>query len=167
MAQRLVWLAMAASMLMALTGFLCFVRVPLLPVHGHGFWDHLGAYLARIMVYAVPFAVSLFLLVWAEKQFKTGFQQDRWTEAELAGVRAFLSSKVLRGTWWLLVALWVAALVAQHSTRDAVTWYLLLMPLLTAQRIRQLITPRVESAGLLGWRNFGRVRSEHWGERGA
>ncbi len=167
--RAMVWvrLAMAGSVLMALCALLYLVRVPLLPVHGEGFWYCVWAYRLRTAVYLLPFAVSLGLLVWAERRFKQGYQDDLWSEAELAEVR-----RLAEWRYWSWISLtvslvWTAVLCCKQSLHGGGLWYVLMMPSQTALRIRRLVAPPVErSSGLLDWgRNFGPLRSEHWGER--
>lgn len=161
-------LAMVGSVLMALCAFLCLVHVPLLPGHGEGFWSCVWAYRLRTTVYLLPFAIGLGLLIWGEKRFKRGYRDDLWSEAELAEVRRVVEWRIWSLVAFGIVVLWIVALCFEHSLRSAGIWYVLMMPGQTAQRIKQLITPRVErSSGLADWRNFGPLRSEHWGERNA
>ena len=161
-------LAMVGAVLMSLGAFEAFVRVPLLAMHGNGFWSCVWAYRLRAAVYLGPFAAGLALLIWGEKRFKAGYQADLWSEAELAEVRRLLRTKLwLRVSWAVLLA-WIVAMCWQHTMRGGALWYVLLMPSQLAQRIRQLITPPVpRSSGLGDWRNFGPLRSEHWGEPNA
>ena len=161
-------LAMAASVLMALTAFLCLLRVPLLPVHGDGFRAELWAYRLRTVVYLCPFALSLGVLIWAERRFKQGYRDDLWGEAELASVRRLSEWRAWASLSFGIAIVWLVALCFRHSLRGASIWYVLLMPSQTAQRIKQLIAPPVRrSSGLADWQNFGPLRSEHWGQRNA
>lgn len=160
-------LAMAGSVLTALCAFLALVHVPLLPAHGSGFWNEVWAYRLRVMVYLTPFALGLTVMIWAERRFRRGYQNDLWTETELAQVRSLTERRIWAGVALGILLLWVLAIFWQHSLRGGGLWYALAMPSQTAQRIIRLITPKpAQSAGLIAWHNLQPIRSDHWGESG-
>ena len=166
--ERLVAMTIGGAVLMASTWFLVFVPIPRVPMHGCGFWDYVWSNRLRFAAYFLPFFSGLALTIGVGKRFRRGFLDDRWTEAELARVREVLSSRLWRWGSLVVVVGAVCSLLFRRYPYGGSLVYILLLPFQRAQELRRMVTPRVErGSGLADWRNFGPLRSEHWGERSA
>jgi hypothetical protein len=167
--KRLATWAIVGSFLAAAAWLVSFLPIPHFSTNGHGFWAILWTNRLRITAFLAPFALGLSLSFWAERQFKRSFQNDIWSDAELEPVKALVTNPI----WtWTSLALIVPGLLSMifsgHSahTGGAVFIYTALLPTQTAQRIRQLITPKIKpTGGLIDWHNFKPIRSDHWGEQ--
>ncbi len=165
---RLATLAITGASLAAATWFVFLIPVPRLLIHGYGYWPEIWTYRLRFLVYATPFVSGLVLWLWAEKRFKRGFQADAWTEAQLAPVRSFLSSRLWAWSGLALIVVCATALLLRRSSYAGSVIYMLILPSQTAQRLRTLITPTSNKrSGLADWGNFQPIRSEHWGQHKA
>lgn len=166
---QLVRLAIAGSALAASVWFLGLIHVPIFP-HGCGFWAAVWGYRLRMVVFLLPGAVGLTLMFWAEKRFKRGFMDDLWTEAELEAARRLLTSglwKAVAISFSVLILVSLLFVLGRNGSKAAWSWYVLMLPSQTVQRLRTLITPRAAvSSGLRDWRSLRPIQSEHWGERG-
>jgi len=125
----------------------------------------------RFVAYFAPFTIGIAISLWAERRFRRGFQDEIWSEAQLEPVRTLLAKPFWnRTTWllWLLLGFAVVSIIYSASTSHSggALIYILLFPIQTAMRIRQLVTPKIESTGVLkNWQNFKPIHSEHWGEQ--
>jgi hypothetical protein len=100
----------------------------------------------------------------AEKRLRQGFLDDVWSEEELASVRAMLAQPIWRWGGLMVVAAAVFSLTFHTRTNAGSFVYILLLPLQTATRLRQMLTPSLGSKdSLIDWQNFKPIRSEHWG----
>ena len=65
----------------------------------------------------------------------------------------------------MVVAAAVFSLTFRTRTNAGSFVYILLLPLQTATRLRQMLTPSLGGKdGLIDWQNFKPIRSEHWGK---
>lgn len=167
--KQLVTWAIAGAVIAASTWFLSFVHIPRLSANGEGFWAVLWTDRLRFVAYFAPFVIGLAPSLWAEHRFKRGLKGEIWSEAELEPVRVLVAKPVWSWTSRLLIGAAVVAVI--FSARTAGTGhvallYILLYPVQTAARIRQLMTPKVTSTGgLKDWQNFKPIHSDHWGEQ--
>ena len=164
--KRLALITISGSFLVAATWFVMLLPIPQLPVHGRGSVPMLGENGLRILACLLPCVTGLTVWFWADTQFRRAFLDDRWTEAQLAAVKPLLAHRAWVWSGLGLFAVAVIALVLRPHSHNGAFFYILIFPLQAVQRLRTLITPRTpKSSGLADWRNFGPLRSEHWGER--
>jgi hypothetical protein len=163
-AKQLVMWSIAGVCLVSATWFLAFVPLPSLPVAGHGFWSMLWVERLWIVGYLFPGAIGLTLTFWAGGKFRRGVLDDRWSETELQRARAFLWGSAWKiAGFCLLILCAVLLLLHTHSGAKA-SLYLLVLPFVRAQFLREQVTPRRPgNKGLADWRSFKPIRSEHWG----
>ena len=121
----------------------------------------------RDLVFLVPAVLAMIFAGWMESRFKRGFREGKWTDEELAPVRSMLQAA---GWKWLGFAEFVlytwAVFFARHGFTSGAFFYIFLIPLGTASRLLMAIKPSRPrgTGGLLGWKNFKPIHSEHWGE---
>jgi hypothetical protein len=164
----LVTWAIAGALLAASTWFLSFIPVPRLHANGCGFGDVLWMNRLRFLVFFLPFAIGIAVSLSAERRFNRGFLNGIWSEAQLEPVRALLAKPVWSTTAAVLAVAIVVEVIYSAKTSHlggGAFIYLLLFPNQTATRIRQLITPKVQTtSGLIGWHNFKPIQSDQWGQ---
>jgi hypothetical protein len=143
----LVTWAIAGAVLATSPWLLSFVHIPRLSVNGSGFWAVLWMNRLRFVAYFAPFAIGIAISLWAEQQLKRGFQDEIWSEAELESVRTLITKPVWSWASWLLIGAAVVSVIfsARTAHTDGNFFYTLIFPILTATRIRQLVTPKIES----------------------
>jgi hypothetical protein len=167
-AKHLATWAIAGAFLAASACLVTFLPIPHFSTSGHGLWPILWTNRLRLIAFLTPFALGLSLSLLAERQFKRGFQNNIWSDAELEPVKALVANSIWPWTSLaLIVPLLVSVIFSGHSTHTSggAFFCIALLPTQTAQRIRQLITPRIESAGgLIDWNNFKPLHSDHWGQ---
>ena len=65
----------------------------------------------------------------------------------------------------MVVAAAVLSLTFRTRTNAGAFVYILLLPLQSATRLRQMLTPSLgRTGGLIDWQNFKPIQSEHWGK---
>lgn len=164
---RLIWIALGSGVLAA-GGWL----VSFLPIQLFAYFTsdpgnlHLAERL-RLAVLILPVSVGFIASFRAESRFNDGFRADLWSEAELVEVRRIVGRRIW---FWLgvicVVLCLMSVIIGKHNAAGGFL-YVAMMPMVSAQRLRQLLEPpRQPSLGLTGWRNLKRIWSEHWGERG-
>jgi hypothetical protein len=117
------------------------------------------------MAFFAPFLIGLPIWGLAEKRLRRGFLDDVWSERELEFVRAMLAQPLWRWGGLMVVAAAVFSLTFRTRTNAGSFVYILLLPLQTATRLRQMLTPSLGGKdGLIDWQNFKPIRSEHWGK---
>jgi hypothetical protein len=163
----LVTWAIVGAVIATSTWFLSFVHIPRLPTNGSGFWAVLWMNRLRFIAFFAPFAIGVTVSLLAERRLKRGLQDEIWSEAQLEPMLTLVAKPIWSWTGWLLFG--AAAVSVIFSARTAHTggslFYILLYPIQTAMRIRQLVTPKIQSTGgLKDWQNFKPIRSEHWGQ---
>jgi hypothetical protein len=166
--QLAVW-AIAGAFLAASTCLVFIVPIPHLPANGSGYWSVVWMNRLRLAtLYAsLPIGVAISLL--AVRRFKRGFHANIWSEAELEPVKALVTNPI----WLWASAIFIApVLLSIIFTRDighagaGGFMCLGLFPAQTAQRIRQLLTPKEKSTAVFAdWQNFKPIRSDHWGDQ--
>ncbi len=167
-AKQWMWLAIGGSLLAAATYLLIFVPIPRCAVAGAGFWATVWAYRLQIVALVLPPVLGISVSLWAERRFKRGFLDDRWTEAELSSVRAVVGSRAWGWVGFVALLAFLRPVLLHTHPGGGGFAYVLLLPSQTVMRMRQLITPKVpRNPGLVDWANFKPIRSEHWGGRGA
>jgi hypothetical protein len=148
--------------------------IPLLPIphfstNGHGFWEILWTNRLRLLAFLAPFALGLSVSLYAERQFRRGFQNDIWSDAELEPVKALVRNPIW--TWasmMLIVPTLLSIIFSQNIAHTGTGAFICiaLLPTQTAQRIRQLMTPKEKSTGFFAdWQNVKPIRSDHWGDQ--
>jgi hypothetical protein len=158
-------LAIAGSVLAASTWLLNFVHLPEPQASGYGLWSALWAYRLRAVIVLLPPALGVALSFWAEKRFKRAFLKGQWTEAELASTKSLVEQPFW--TWSATLAVFgsVLWLVVDRHMRGASLVYLLVLPVQTVGRLRQLIAPiAARNSVLADLQNLQPIRSEHWGD---
>jgi hypothetical protein len=103
--------------------------------------------------------------VLAQRQLKTGIDNDLWTEAELEPLRR----RSAHPAWMILFVLAVVAVIVCHIVTNLYPGTLLPLALLLPQQMMlhllQIVRPPHSEGegGLLNLRNSRPIESEHWG----
>jgi hypothetical protein len=162
--KTLVILAIAGSGLAASTWFLSFVHIPLLPATGRGVLSAIWEHSPRIVAFFVPGVLGFAVALWAEKQFKRGFQDDRWSEGDLASIKRLITQPFWIGSALLVLLVAVLYMITDKHMKGGSLIYLLTLPSQTVGRLRQLIAPPApRNTVLAGWSSFQPIQSDHWG----
>jgi len=161
--------ALAGAFFAASAWVISLLPIPHFSTNGHGFWEILWTNRLRLLAFLAPFALGLSVSLYSERQFKRGFQNDIWSDAELEPVKALVGNPIWTWASLILIAPCLLTVIFSQNTGHIGAGgfiCIVLLPTQTAQRIRQLITPRTKSTGgLMDWHNFKPIRSDHWGEQ--
>jgi len=161
----LVTWALAGAFLAASACLVAFLPIPQFSTSGHGLWPILWTNRLRLIAFLTPFALGLPLSLLAERQFIRCFQNNIWSDAELEPVKALVANPVWTWTSLALIVPWLVSVIFSRHTIGGAFICIALLPTQTAQRIRQVITPRIEPPGrLFDWHNFKPLHSDHWGQ---
>src|ERR1700722_10518862 len=130
-----------------------------------GRWFDAMGWFGRLLVLLPFFAAGTTLMLIAESRFKNGVQNGRWSEEEIAPLRA-----VLESPWWtagsiaMLIASAVMMFIAAHHYRG-IGWALLIVGQSLTRLQLGFRRPTPKNPSGPNWTNFSPIRSEHWGER--
>ncbi|MDQ2832432.1 MAG: hypothetical protein M3Y50_01580 [Acidobacteriota bacterium] len=157
-----VWAA-AGSLLVASTFLIDFI--PFAPAGGSGLVATLWIRRWMILSIFIPFFSGMAITFRAERQLRSGINNELWSDAELAPLR-----KLLRSPYWKWLAAadfgtYLALIVSNHHR--AVTFFSVLWPFQVLLSLSNIVTPRTSYSGLgvqIDWAKSAPVRSEHWGE---
>jgi hypothetical protein len=167
--KRLVTWAIAGALLAASALLLSLLPIPHFSTNGHGAWAILWANRLRLIAFLAPLALGLSVSLSAERKFKRGFQNDIWNDAELEPVKELVANPIWNwASLILIVPCFLSVILSKNLAHTGAGGFICmaLLPTQTAQRIRQLITPRRKPAGgLIDWHNFKPIRSDHWGDQ--
>ncbi len=121
-------------------------------------FDHM-----QLIVFLVPSAAGTALWTLAERRLKRRYRAGVWSEEELAPTRAMLSHPAML---WATISLFAVGLaVAVFSRHHATLFYITTVPMSALSSMRMALAPPKQSkGGLIDWKNFKPIRSDHWGE---
>lgn len=166
--QLAVW-AIAGAFLAASTLLISLLPIPHFSTNGHAFWESLWTNRLRLLAFLAPFALGLSVSLYAERQFRRGFQNDIWNDAELEPVKALVGNPIWTWASLILIAPCLLTVILSQNTAHTGAGAFIciaLLPTQTAQRIRQLLRPKEKSTGVFAdWQNFKPLRSDHWGDQ--
>ena len=160
--------AIAGAFLAAGICLISFLPIPQLPANGSGFWHVAWMNRLRLAALLIPFALGLPLCLLAVRRFKRGFYDNIWSEAELEPVKALVTNPIWTWASVILIAPTLLSIILSKDTAHIGAGGFIcvaLLPTQTAQRIRQLLTPKEKSTGALAdWQNSKPISSGHWGQ---
>jgi hypothetical protein len=116
----------------------------------------------------LPLALGVTISLLAVRRFKRDLHDNIWSEAQLESVRDLVTNPI----WlWASAIFIVPILLSIIFTKDIGHTgaggfiCLALLPAQTAQRIRQLLTPKENATSVFAdSQNFKPIRSGHWGQ---
>ena len=117
----------------------------------------------RLSFFLAAVLTGMVLWILAGERLKRQYRAGLWSEEELASTRALLARPIwvwMTGT--ILVAGILVALVTKHQ---ATLIYLTIVPLNAISSMKTaLAPPKQKTGGLVDWKNFKPIHSDHWGE---
>ena len=131
-------------------------------VGGHGTGGPFRSDRLGLVGFLVAFLCGAGISLMAERRLRNGVRDQVWTEEELEPLRRRFDHPAWTVLAWVpSVMLFVVFFNRQHL---ASLCLMLILPLQTGHRLRQILEREVGSGSPAEWRSFKPIQSEHWGE---
>jgi hypothetical protein len=161
--------AIAGAFLAASVCLISLLPIPQPPAHGSGHWDVAWMNRLRLAALTAPLAIGVTVSLLAVRRFKRSFHDNIWSEAELEPVKALVTNPIWLWASAIFIAPCLLSIIFSENTAHTGAGgfiCLALLPAQTAQRIRQLLTPKEKTTSVFAdWQSSKPIRSDHWGDQ--